>query len=160
MKKFCFMVMMLFVSVLSIKAQQTAIANHGQGDKGNRTMPTAQEMADKETQRQTKMLNLTTDQVAKVKTINLKYSQQRADLMKGMAQSQDRSAMQNKMQGIKLAQDNELKTVLTTDQQATLAKAHKGMDAENGENRGPGKKRNHGGGQRAGQGGGQGVNNN
>lgn len=150
------MLMLLFVTVLSIQAQEAGGYHRNQADGGNRTMPTAQEMADKETQRQTKMLNLTTEQVAKVKTINLNYSQQRADLMKEMAASQDRSAMQNKMQGIKLAQDNELKTVLTTEQQATLAKAHKGMNAENGGNRAQGGRRNHGGGQR----GGQGVNNN
>ena len=94
MKKLCFMLMLLFVTVLSIQAQEAGGYHRNQADGGNRTMPTAQEMADKETQRQTKMLNLTTEQVAKVKTINLNYSQQRADLMKEMAASQDRSAMQ------------------------------------------------------------------
>ncbi len=148
MKKLCFMLMLSVVSVLSIKAQQGGgmkRANHGQGENGQRTVLTAQEMADKETQRQTKILELTPEQVVKVKIINLKYSQQRADLMKVMTQSQDHSAVQNKMQGIKLAQDNELKTVLTADQQAKLAKAHSNMDNGNGGSGNKGNWKNHSG---------------
>jgi periplasmic protein CpxP/Spy len=149
MKKIGFMAALVFASALSLTAQQTASANHGRGDhKENRTMPSAQDMADKETQRETKMLALTPEQVEQAKAINLKYSQQREDAMKEVAISKDRSAMENKMQGIRLAQDNELKTILTPDQQTKLAKAHADRGDEQGENKGKGNWKKHGKGQK------------
>ena len=144
MKKIVLMAILVSASMLSLTAQETASANRGHGERANRPMPTAQEMADKETARETKMLNLTPDQVEKVKAINLNYCQQRADLMKEMPQSQDRTAMENKMQGIRLAQDNELKTILTADQQTKLTKAHSEMGNEQhgGGNKGNGNWKN------------------
>ena len=142
MKKVIVLAAFLFAAVVSINAQQTAPMGNRMGGRGNghrtegsadRTPPTAQEMADKEIARETKMLDLTPDQVTKAKAINLKYSQQRADLMAEAQKTKDRASMENKMQGIRLAQDNELKSILTADQQAKLDKAH------NGGNHGDGK---------------------
>ena len=148
MKKVFFLATLLLATVLTVKAQAPASSGkQWKSDGDNRTAPSAQEMADKETQRQTKMLNLTPEQVEKVKTINLNYSQQRLDLMKEIAASPNRSAAENKMQGIRLAQDNELKTILTADQQAKLAKAHSNMDEGKGQWKG-----RSGGGRRRGNG--------
>lgn len=135
MKKLGFLVLLVFASAFALNAQQTASSNRGRNEnrgenRVNRPVPTAQEMADKETARETKMLNLTPDQIEKVKAINLNYSQQRADAMKTAAETKDRTAMETQMQGIRLAQDNELKTILTADQQAKLTKAHSEMGNE------------------------------
>jgi hypothetical protein len=92
--------------------------------RGNRAMPTAQEMADKETERQTKMLNLNTDQIAKVKVFNLKYCQQRADALN----NPNRQGLGKTMQAIREAQDTELKTILTPDQQAILTQKRGRME--------------------------------
>jgi primosomal protein N' len=139
MKKVFFMAALMFASIISIKAQYGGGGGgrHRQGagqseQQGPQKIPTAQEMADKETQRQTQLLNLTPEQVAKVKALNLNYSQQRLDLMKEMQATKDRDAAENKMKGIKLAQDNELKAILTPEQQAILAKAHDNMGNKQG----------------------------
>jgi hypothetical protein len=153
MKKLEFLVLLVFASAFALNAQQTASSNRGRNEnrgenRVNRPVPTAQEMADKETARETKMLNLTPEQVEQVKAINLNYSQQRADAMKTAAETKDRPAMETQMQGIRLAQDNELKTILTTDQQAKLTKAHSEMGNEQHEgNRGKGNWKNKGKGQ-------------
>jgi periplasmic protein CpxP/Spy len=135
MKKLFLMALLMTASIVSMNAQRRAHADRAQGgESGNRTMPTAQEMADKETARETKMLNLTPEQVEKVKVINLNYSQQRSEAMAAAAATKDRASMENKMQGIRLAQDNELKAILTPEQQAKLTKAH----SETGEGHGGG----------------------
>ena len=135
MKKVFFMAALSCATILSANAQQQGEQHrkegHGMKD-GTHTMPTAQEMADKETMRETKMLNLTQEQVAKAKVINLDYSQQRADLMKSMASTDDRAAMENKMKGIRMAQDNALKAILTPEQQAILTKKHSEMGDDKG----------------------------
>jgi periplasmic protein CpxP/Spy len=139
MKKVLLMALLMTASIVSMNAQRRAHADRTEGEQGgNRTPPTAQEMADKETARETKMLNLTPEQVEKVKTINLNYSQQRLDAMSEAKQTKDRTAMENKMQGIRLAQDNELKTILTPEQQAKLTKAHSAMGQEHGGGTGKG----------------------
>jgi periplasmic protein CpxP/Spy len=145
MKKVLLMALLMTASIVSMNAQRRAHADRAQGEEGgNRTPPTAQEMADKETARETKMLNLTPEQVEKVKTINLNYSQQRLDAMNEAKQTKDRTAMENKMQGIRLAQDNELKTILTPDQQAKLGKAHSEMGEGGGRGKGDWKNRQKG----------------
>lgn len=140
MKKVFFMAALMFASIISIKAQYGGGGGRhrqggGQGQseqQGPQKIPTAQEMADKETQRQTLLLDLTPEQVVKVKALNLNYSQQRLDLMKEMQATKDRDAAENKMKGIKLAQDNELKSILTTEQQAKLAKGYDKMGGKQG----------------------------
>ncbi len=126
MKKIFLLAILLIASVSSIKAQNGARGRNGQYPRGenqaDRPTPTPQEIADKETERLTKMLELTPEQAAKVKALNLDYTQQRFQLAHELAQLQDRSAMETKLQGIKMAQDNALKDILTPEQQVLLAK--------------------------------------
>ena len=132
MKKIFLLAILSIASVLSLKAQ------YGQGQYGgsrgrnqfpppsqkeeNRAPPTPQEVADKETVRITQMLELTPEQVAKLKVINLDYTQQRFALAHELSQLQDRSGMDAKLQGIKMAQDNAIKEILTPEQLVLFAK--------------------------------------
>lgn len=133
------MTALMFASVLSLKAQygggyggggygRQRMSQAGQEQsqqQANRPIPTAKEMADMETKRETELLNLTPEQAVKVKAIHLNYGQQRLDLLKELQATKDHDAVENKLKGIKLAQDNELKEVLTPEQQVLLAKGKK-----------------------------------
>ncbi len=101
----------------------------GKGDKmearARRPMPTAQEMADKETERAIRMFKLTDSQIAKAKVINLKYCQQRSDLFN----NPDKTSLGVKMKAIRESQDNEIKNILDEKQKALLTDRKSRMDA-------------------------------
>ena len=95
MKQVFFMAILLFASVLTLHAQYGG--GYGGGGYGGRQrqrmpeaggeqkpqkIPTAQEMAESETKQLTQALELTPEQVVKVKAWSLNYSQQRLELMK------------------------------------------------------------------------------
>jgi Spy/CpxP family protein refolding chaperone len=134
MKKIFLLAILSVASVLSLKAQYGQ-GQYGGGGRGrnsqlpspsqkeeNRAPPTPQEVADMETARLTQMLELTPEQVAKLKVISLDYTQQRFALAHELAQLQDRSGMEAKLQGIKMAHDNAIKEILTPEQVVLFAK--------------------------------------
>ena len=61
----------------------------------------------------------------KVKAWSLNYSHQRLELMKEYQQTKDQESIENKLKGLKLAQDNDLKEILTPEQQVLLKKGGK-----------------------------------
>lgn len=88
--------------------------NTTEAQRGNRNI-NPEERAEQQTNTMNEQLSLSAKQAEKVKEINLKY----ANKMKEMRDSNtggDWSAMREAMSAIRQEQDNELKTVLTTEQ--------------------------------------------
>jgi Spy/CpxP family protein refolding chaperone len=126
MKKPFLLVLLLLATTLTIHAQGGMRGGGGQqpdgGNQDNRPMPTPKEIADRETAQLTELLELTPEQVVKVKAIVMDYTQQRFQLMQEIQILKDQSAAETKLKGIKMAQDNALNEVLTPEQQAVLKK--------------------------------------
>lgn len=78
-------------------------------------MPTAEEMAKRETEQMKSTLNLTGDQLTKVEPINLKYAQKRSELFQN-GPGGDFEQIRQKMQENQKQQRAELEKVLTADQ--------------------------------------------
>ena len=79
--------------------------------------PTAESMAQSETDWMKTDLNLTADQVTKVQAINLKYAQKQMDLFQGArGGGGDFQAMQKQMTDLNAQKRTELQPVLTADQ--------------------------------------------
>ncbi|MFT4666150.1 MAG: protein CpxP [Polaribacter sp.] len=76
------------------------------------------EMAQKQTQRMTDSLTLSTAQANKVSEINLKYANKVSDFRKAARESEDfdRTTMRENMQKMRGEQTAELQTILTKDQ--------------------------------------------
>ncbi|MCD7971198.1 MAG: DUF4890 domain-containing protein [Candidatus Azobacteroides sp.] len=79
-----------------------------------RTRPSAEDMAKKQTERMAEKLSLTNDQKAKIETINLKYAKQHEASRN--SQKSEKDAMRAEMKKVKEAKDAELKAVLTDEQ--------------------------------------------
>ncbi len=77
--------------------------------------PTAESMAQRETEWMTTELELTEDQVAKVDPINLKYAEKMAELFQG-GPGGDFEAMREKMNEMNAEKRTEFKDILTADQ--------------------------------------------
>ncbi len=134
MKKFIFLSMLILGALNFASAQQS----EEQGDdKPERKMPTPKEMADRETQRYKKDLVLTDEQTAKVSEINLKYNGQFMEIIADAKASGDYSTVRNKMEGVMMAKNNEIKPLLSTEQKVKFEKLVKKMkrEAESGGSR-------------------------
>ncbi len=89
---------------------------------------TPEQIAQKETERMTKNLSLTSDQQTKIQAINLKYAKQRSEVMAAHPRTgtpltdQERAQLKADAQKSIAAQDAEFKTVLTSEQYQTLQK--------------------------------------
>ncbi len=87
---------------------------------------TPEQIAQKETERMTQNLSLTSDQQTKVQAINLKYAKQRSEVMAAHPRTgapltgPERAQLKADAQKSIAAQQAELKTVLTADQYKKL----------------------------------------
>ncbi len=87
---------------------------------------TPEQIAQKETERMTQNLSLTSDQQAKVQAINLKYAQQRSKVMAAHPRTgtplteQERAQLKADAQKSIASQQAELQSVLTADQYQKL----------------------------------------
>ena len=99
-----FVLVLVSLFVFSVSAQRP--------DKSSKTTP--EDRATRQTEMMTKQLNLTADQQAKIKEINLKYSQQQVG-----QRSQAKEQMKQNRENMKTqmnARDAEIKQVLTPEQ--------------------------------------------
>jgi periplasmic protein CpxP/Spy len=104
MKKTLFMACALLALLLTVNAQPPE-------------PPKAEEMARRETDRMKTELSLTDAQVVVVDSINLKYAKKMTEMFKqGRENGGDFEAMRTKMDEVRVAKREELKTVLTEDQ--------------------------------------------
>lgn len=102
-----------------------AVAQPGPRDKGERPPRQAMSpdsMAQRQTERLTKLLELTPEQQKKVEKINLDAARDRAAMHDEMQKQQDR--MHEKMEEKKDAQDKAYKSVLTEEQYQKLQELH------------------------------------
>ncbi len=145
MKKFIFLCVFILSAINFVSAQEE------QEQKEERKMPTPKEMADRETVRYKKDLALTDDQTAKVAAINLKYGEEFRIIFEEAKASGDFSTVRNRMEGVLMAKNNEIKPLLSTEQKVKFDKLVKKMkrEAENGGS----KPMQMGGGRRGGMGG-------
>ncbi len=132
MKTFLSVVMTLIV----ISSLNLVIAQPG-GGRGGPNMDPA-EMANRQTERMTTALELSEEQAANIKEINLTY----ADIVMEARENRsgDREEMREKMQGIRADRNEELKTVLTEEQYTTYLELEAKQRANRGE-RGKGEDR-------------------
>ncbi len=98
----------LTVNVDSAIAQDAGFQNIAQQDL------TAEQKATKQAQRLTKALSLTTDQANQIKLLLLDLNQKRD----GMRDASDKRAAMKEMRDLVSAQDDKMKTILSTEQYA------------------------------------------
>lgn len=98
----------LTVNVDSAIAQDTEFQNIAQQDL------TAEQKATKQVQRLTKALSLTTDQANQIKLLLLELNQKR----EGMRDASDKRVAMKEMRDLVSAQDDKMKTILSTEQYA------------------------------------------
>ena len=96
----------LTVNVDSAIAQDTEFQNIAQQDL------TAEQKATKQVQRLTKALSLTTDQANQIKLLLLELNQKR----EGMRDASDKRVAMKEMRDLVSAQDDKMKTILSTEQ--------------------------------------------
>ncbi len=128
------------VALLLFAGFQLALAQQpSKNDGANRTPPDPAQMAERQTERMTKTLNLSADQSKQVQAINLKYAQQHraAKSVAGAAAptQAERQAKHEQRKAVRDQQNAELKAVLTPAQQATWEKEraeHKGKHGDKG----------------------------
>ena len=98
----------LTVNVDSAIAQDTEFQNIAQQDL------TAEQKATKQVQRLTKALSLSTDQANQIKLLLLELNQKR----EGMRDASDKRVAMKEMRDLVSAQDDKMKTILSTEQYA------------------------------------------
>lgn len=134
MKKFFFLSLFILGAINFMSAQQS----EEQGDdKAAPKMPTPKEMADRETQRYKKELTLADEQTTQIAAINLKYNGQFKEIFDEAKAAGDFSTVRNKIEGVMMAKNNEIKPLLSTEQKVKFDKLVKKMkrEAENGGSR-------------------------
>ena len=141
MKK-CFSILIFSITFL--------VGNFAQSHEGGEEskMPDPGVMAQHETDRMKKSLLLTDSQTVKVQSVNVKYMLMRMDVIKEVKESGDYSQIQNKVEGLELAKNEDLRPILTEEQMKKWPKLRKKMQDET-MNRGSGMHRGggmHGGG--------------
>lgn len=95
-------------------------------------MPTAEEMAQRETDQMKAEMNLTADQLTKVEAINLKYAEKMSEIF-AQGPGGDFAEIQKKMEENQTQKRNELEKVLDADQ----LKKYDEIQAERMNRRGP-----------------------
>jgi len=128
MKKFFFLSLFILGAINFVSAQQQEEQNGD--DKAAPKMPTPKEMADRETQRYKKELVLTEEQTTQVSAINLKYNGQFREIFDEAKAAGDFSTVRNKMEGVMMAKNNEIKPLLSTEQKVKFDKLVKKMKRE------------------------------
>ncbi|GAF04443.1 DUF4890 domain-containing protein [Saccharicrinis fermentans] len=120
MKQLIFSLIAILAISFSVEAQRP--------QKGK--MGTPEEMAQKQTERMKESLNLSDEQEAKVKSINLEFAEKQQELVN--SSSGDRTAMRESMKTIREDKKAALKKVLTDEQYKKMETQEK----ETGERRG------------------------
>lgn len=144
--------MFILGAINFVSAQQSE--EQGGDDKAAPKMPTPKEMADRETQRYKKELALTDEQTTQVAAINLKYNGEFRIIFDEAKAAGDFSTVRNRIDGVMMAKNNEIKPLLSTEQKVKFDKLVKKMKRE-AENGGP-RPMPMGGGRRGGMNGGMG----
>ncbi len=93
-------------------------------------LPDPTETAQKQTDRMTKELKLNAQQSDEVAKINLKYAQEQQKAMQELMQTRNFAGMQNKMESMHTAKDEEVKVLLNEDQKKKWKKLSKKMKNE------------------------------
>ena len=93
-------------------------------------MPDPTETAQKQTDRMTKELQLNAEQSDKVAVINLKYAQEQKKAMEEVMQTRNFVGMQNKMESMHSAKDEEVKALLDEAQKKKWKKLSKKLKNE------------------------------
>ena len=93
-------------------------------------MPDIKELAQHETDRMKKGLILTDSQVVKVNLVNMKFLKQRMEVIHEVKESGDFSQIQNKVDGIELAKNEDLRPILTEEQMKKWPKLRQKMQNE------------------------------
>ena len=122
MKKFFSILIFSFCCLAGNFAQQSS----GEEPK----MPDPKDMAQNETDRMKKGLLLTDSQTVKINLVNLKFAQQRLDMVKEVRESGDVTQIQNKVEGLELAKNEDLRPILTEEQMKKWPKLRKKMQDE------------------------------
>ena len=122
MKKFFSILIFSFCCLAGNFAQQSS----GEEPK----MPDPKDMAQHETDRMKKGLLLTDSQTVKINLVNLKFAQQRLDMVKEVRESGDITQIQNKVEGLELAKNEDLRPILTEEQMKKWPKLRKKMQDE------------------------------
>lgn len=122
MKKFFSILIFSFCFLTGNFAQQSS----GEEPK----MPDPKDMAQHETDQMKKGLLLTDSQTVKVNSVNLKFAQQRLDMVREVRASGDMSQIQNKVEGLELAKNEDLRPILSEEQMKKWPKVRKKMQDE------------------------------
>ncbi len=93
-------------------------------------LPDPKDMAQVETDRMKKGLILTDSQTVKVNLVNLKFAQQRLDMIREVRESGDITQIQNKVEGLELAKNEDLRPILSEEQMKKWPKLRKKMQDE------------------------------
>lgn len=125
--KFLFLASLLFIGISQINAQ-------GRPGGGDRNM-SPEDRANKQTERMTESLALSEKQAEKVGEINVKYALQMKEARDNFT-GDDRSELRTSMKQIKAAHNEEISTVLTSDQYEQFLKDQEEMRQRRGEKRG------------------------
>ncbi len=102
-----------FFSIVLLFALMATVTNAQRGGMRNADPV---ERANQQTAQMTEKLSLSTKQSEKVGEINLKYANKLKEVVDGMGEDSDWSAMRETIKGIRMEQNEEMKTVLTTAQ--------------------------------------------
>lgn len=113
MTKKLILVLSIFTSSLTVNVD-SAIAQDAEFQNIAQQDLTAEQKAIKQAQRLTKALSLTTDQANQIKLLLLELNQKRD----GMRDASDKRAAMKEMRDLVSAQDDKMKTILSTEQYA------------------------------------------
>lgn len=124
------------LTVFALFVGITTYAQRGEGP------TTPEEMADKQTERMAKHLELTEEQKKEVRAINLDYAQKMMEIRKET--KEDRSATRASMKSMNQEKSEALKKVLSEEQLEKLEKADSRENRPKRGNRGKGRRGNRG----------------
>ena len=113
MNKRLILVLSIFTSSLTVNVD-SAIAQDAEFQNIAQQDLTAEQKATKQVQRLTKALSLTTDQANQIKLLLLELNQKRD----GMRDASDKRVAMKEMRDLVSAQDDKMKTILSTEQYA------------------------------------------
>lgn len=112
-------VFLLLLTGSCLYAQDQPGGGQGPGGDGRRMDPVKR--AEQQTVLMTEKLGLSEAQSAKISEINLKYAQKMKELREANPEG-DRAALREKMMALRVEQDAELKSMMTSDQWAEWEK--------------------------------------
>lgn len=124
-----------FLSLIFLFALTISQVNAQRGPGGDMRSKSPVDRANAQTERMTESLSLSEKQAAKVGEINLKYAEQIKDARDNF-DGDDRSSLRTTMNEIRTAHQEELSTVLTSEQFEQFKKEQEEMRQKRGQRRG------------------------